>query len=105
MPEYKLNDEEAEILKAYEDGEFESVLTPERKAEIKAIAENSLRKDKRINIRISSRDLLAIQKRAVIEGIPYQTLVSSILHKYISGSLRDVTPNKAPQSYIAKSRD
>jgi len=49
----------------------------------------SSRKDQRINIRISSKDLEAIQKRALEEGLPYQTLISSLLHKYVSGRLRD----------------
>jgi len=52
-----------------------------------AYARNNLRKDKRLNIRISERDLLELQKKAVNEGIPYQTYVSSIIHKFINGSL------------------
>ncbi|MFI5176888.1 MAG: antitoxin [Terriglobia bacterium] len=52
-------------------------------------AEATVRKDRRVNIRISSKDLLAIQKRAVEEGLPYQTLISSLLHKYVSGRLRE----------------
>ena len=97
MSNVKLDKEEKKLLDAYEKGEFESVLTPARKKKLQEAAANTFKKDKRINIRISSRDLDAIQKRALIEGIPYQTLVSSILHKYISGSLRDVTANKRMQ--------
>jgi predicted DNA binding CopG/RHH family protein len=97
MSKAKLDQEEKELLKAYEAGEFESVLTPTRKKQIQEAASSTFKKDKRINIRISSRDLDAIQKRALVEGIPYQTLVSSILHKYVSGSLRDITANKALQ--------
>ena len=93
MKKVKLDKYEEEILAAYEADELVSVLTPERKEEIKQIAENTFKKDKRINIRISNRDLVAIQKRALEEGMPYQTLVSSILHKYISGSLRDIMAN------------
>jgi predicted DNA binding CopG/RHH family protein len=52
-----------------------------------AYARNTLRKDKRLNIRISERDLLELQKRAVNEGLPYQTYVSSIIHKFINGNL------------------
>ena len=92
MSKVKLNKEESKLLKAYEAGEFKSALTRTRKKQIREAASNTFKKDKRINIRISRRDLDAIQKRALIEGIPYQTLVSSILHKYASGSLRDVTP-------------
>ena len=90
MSKVKLDKEEKELLKAYEAGEFVSVLTPARKKQILEAASSTFKKDKRINIRISSRDLDAIQKRALIEGIPYQTLVSSILHKYASGRLREV---------------
>ncbi len=65
------------------------------KKELEAAASLTFKKDKRINIRISNRDLAAIQSRATEEGIPYQTYVSSILHKYISGSLQDLTANKS----------
>lgn len=102
MSNVKLDKEEKKLLEAYEKGEFESVLTPARKEKLQEAAATTFKKDKRINIRISRRDLDAIQKRALIEGIPYQTLVSSILHKYISGSLRDVTANKRMQSDRSK---
>ncbi len=95
MSKLKLSKDEKEILNDYESGEFKSVLTSKRKKFIQTIAENTFKKDKRINIRISSRDLESLQKRALEEGIPYQTLVSSILHKYVSGSLNDVIANKA----------
>lgn len=98
MSNVKLDKEEKKLLKAYDKGEFESVLTPARKKRLQEAAAVTFKKDKRINIRISSHDLDAIQKRALVEGIPYQTLVSSILHKYISGSLRDITVNKPLQS-------
>ena len=94
MKKIKLNKEEKEILKDFEAGEFKSVMTPRRKKALQAIAEETFKKDKRINIRISSRDLESIQRRALEEGIPYQTLVSSILHKYVSGGLQDVMANK-----------
>ena len=102
MSKVKLDKEERKLLKSFEAGEFESVLTPSRKKMIQEAATNTFKKDKRINIRISSRDLDAIQKRALVEGIPYQTLVSSILHKFVSGSLHDVTANKRMQSDAAK---
>jgi predicted DNA binding CopG/RHH family protein len=104
MSKVKLDKEEKKLLTAFEAGEYESVLTPSRKKQIAEIAATTFKKDKRINIRISSRDLEAIQKRAIVEGIPYQTLVSSILHKYVSGSLHDVTANKRMQSDAAKLR-
>ncbi|NND83080.1 MAG: hypothetical protein HKN50_11680 [Gammaproteobacteria bacterium] len=97
MSKIKLSKEEKQLLDAVEDGEFESVLTDDRKAELAAVAANTFKKDKRINIRISRRDLLAVQSKASKEGIPYQTLVSSIIHKYISGSLTDKTANNSKQ--------
>ncbi len=95
MSKMKLPKDEQELLEALESGEFESVLTKSRKQELEAIASHTSKKDKRINIRISNRDLTAIQSKASEEGIPYQTLVSSIIHKYISGSLKDLTANKS----------
>ena len=97
MNEYKLSAEEKEILDAFEAGELKSVLTPERKKYLQSVAEETFKKDKRINIRISNRDLTLLQRRALEEGIPYQTLVSSVLHKYVSGGLHDVMANKAFQ--------
>jgi predicted DNA binding CopG/RHH family protein len=97
MSNIKLSKEEKQLLDAVEGGEFESVLTGDRRTELVAVAANTFKKDKRINIRISRRDLLAVQSKASKEGIPYQTLVSSIIHKYISGSLTDMTANKSKQ--------
>lgn len=95
MHDNKLDDEEQDILDAYEADEFESDLTPERRLFLARVAEETIKKDKRINIRISSRDLSAIRRRAMEQGMPYQTLVSSILHKYVSGGLYDVMANKS----------
>jgi len=93
MSDPKLTPDELELLIALEDGQFESELTEARKSQLQSAAELTFKKDKRINIRISNRDLVAIQSKASQEGIPYQTLVSSIIHKYISGSLQDLTAN------------
>jgi len=79
----KLTGEEKEILDAYENGELKSV--PDVKNEIKRYgryAKNTLLKNKRINIRISEWDIVHVQRKAVEEGIPYQTLISSLIHKY-----------------------
>lgn len=94
MKKNQLDKEEKELLDAFESGEFQSDLTASRKKFIEESVAQTFKKDKRINIRLSGRDLIAIQKRALEEGIPYQTLVSSIIHKYASGSLYDVTANK-----------
>ncbi len=102
MNKIKLDSDEEKLLKAFEAGEIKSVLTPARKKMIQESAEHAFKKDKQINIRISSRVLDALQKRAFVEGIPYQTLVSSVLHKYGSGSLKEVTA-KALQSGLKTS--
>jgi len=88
----KLGKEEKEILSAYEKGDFPSV--PHLKKEIakyREYAKSTLQKNKRINIRISERDLIHIQRKAVEEGLPYQTFISSILHKFIIGNLIEKT--------------
>ena len=86
----KLNAEEREILEAFEANQLKPI--ENRDAELKEhqkYAEATFKKDRRINIRISNRDLQALKKRALAEGIPYQTLVSSILHKYVDDRLVD----------------
>ena len=98
MSKVKLSKDEKKLLDAVESGEFESTLTKARRKELEATATNTFKKDKRINIRISNRDLIAVQSRASEEGIPYQTLVSSIIHKYVSGSLRDIVADKKRQN-------
>lgn len=101
MNSFALDPEEQELLAAFEAGEMQSDFSEERKAELGQMAEASLKKDKRINIRISSRDLQALQQKAMEEGMPYQTLVSSILHKYASGSLYDLSAqHPTPQDII-----
>jgi predicted DNA binding CopG/RHH family protein len=83
-----LSKEEKDILKSVEAGEWHSAKgRKKRVAEYQSYASETLRKDRRVNIRLPGRDLDAIQKRAIIEGIPYQTLIASILHKYAAGRL------------------
>ena len=84
----ELDEEERELLEAYERGETVPVPDMEaRIAEYQEAARAFFRKDRRVNIRISNRDILALQEIAQEEGIPYQTLMSSILHKYVTGRL------------------
>ena len=84
----KLDREEREILEAFEKGQLKrSKEAAALLKQHKAVAEATFKKDARINIRLSSRDLRAMQSRALKEGIPYQTLVSSVLHKYVDGRL------------------
>ncbi len=86
----KLDKEEREILEAFESGNTnQSEGAAEIQVRHQAYAQAMLRKDARINIRLSSKDLRGLQKRALVEGIPYQTLVASVLHKYVEGRLRE----------------
>jgi predicted DNA binding CopG/RHH family protein len=85
----KLNQDEKEILKSYEDDEWISVTNPADMERYKLAAKNTFKKDKRVNIRMSEMDLELLQERALIEGLPYQTLMSSVLHKYVTGRLTD----------------
>ena len=86
----KLDAKEKELLDSVERGEWRSVrgLKGERRR-YGRYAAATFRKDRRVNIRISTKDLEAIQKRALEEGLPYQTLISSLLHKYVAGRLRE----------------
>ena len=82
----KLTKEEQGILDAVEKGGWKSV--PElakEKLRYATVARATQRKDRRVNIRMTERDLVRFQKRAEEEGLPYQTLISSVLHKYING--------------------
>jgi len=84
----KLSKEEKEILESFEKGEWVPVPNlSERKRALAEYARNTLKKDKRLNIRISERDLVELQRKAVKEGLPYQTYVSSIIHKFVNGTL------------------
>jgi predicted DNA binding CopG/RHH family protein len=100
MKKAKLAKDEKALLDAVESGHFESRLTVARREELQTAAGSTFKKDKRINIRLSNRDLIAVQSKASEEGIPYQTLVSSIIHKYVSGSLRDIVASKKRQDDI-----
>ncbi|OGW76330.1 MAG: hypothetical protein A3J52_01165 [Omnitrophica bacterium RIFCSPHIGHO2_02_FULL_49_9] len=88
MKKYRMDKEENKILDAIESGRWE--LVKPKKVQLNhyaAAARNTFRKDQRMNIRISRADLSRIKAKAAEEGIPYQTLVASIIHKYASGNL------------------
>ena len=90
MSNLKLQKDELELLASYEAEEWKSMKKlKEQKEQYLIYARATFRKDKRINIRISEKDLLDLQKRAIRQGIPYQTLLSSVLHKYASGILTE----------------
>jgi len=84
----KLEKDEAALLASLEADEWASSKNLETEIKkFREVARATFRKDRRVNIRISGKDLQGLQKRALEEGIPYQTLISSVLHKYLSGSL------------------
>lgn len=79
---------ESDMIKAYEKGEL--ISTAPSRAEFKKFrfaARKTFVKDRRVNIRLTSPDIMDIQARALEEGIPYQTLIASVLHKFVSGRL------------------
>ena len=88
MRNYQLDTEEQELLSSIERGEWKPVKNMQ--AEIKRYieyAKNTLKKDQRISIRMSKQDLIGIRSKAVDEGMPYQTLITSVVHKYVNGKL------------------
>ena len=93
IDEYKL-----EVLGAYEKGKLKSVATKGELAKFKAAARATAVKDRRVNIRLSSGDLSDIQVKALEQGMPYQTLIASVLHKYVTGHLAERTGNADVQA-------
>lgn len=83
----KVDAYEQEILSAFESGKLKSVATKAELEKFRAAARATAVKDRRVNIRLSSIDLSDIQVKALEEGVPYQTLIASVLHKYVSGRL------------------
>jgi len=83
-----IDQEEQDLMESIERDEWQPVKNIDQEKE-KAIAaaRNTLKKDKRINLRLTQKDYHQIQIKAIEEGIPYQTLISSIVHKYLNGSL------------------
>ena len=91
----KLNRVEQDLLESFERDEWWSV--PGREAELERYRQHAratFRKDMRVNIRMSQKDLDALKTRALEEGIPYQTLMASVLHKYVGGRLVDKDINR-----------
>ena len=85
-----LSVEERDILNRFEGGELRSTPGAEREIEIaRRSARNTFNKTKRVNLRVTERDFNLAHSRAREEGIPYQTLLSSVIHKYLSGRLTE----------------
>jgi predicted DNA binding CopG/RHH family protein len=82
----KLDHEEQALLQSYERGEWKSVANLSHEMKLaKEIAANTLRKDSRITLRISSGDLVRLKEKAAYKGLPYQTFIASVLHEYAAG--------------------
>lgn len=88
----ELDTEELDVLAAYEKGQLKSIASKAELARLRAAARATATKDKRVNIRLSSMDLQDIQAKALAEGLPYQTLIASVLHKYVTGRLKESPP-------------
>ena len=90
MRTLNLDKEERDLVASFERGEWKSVENLEQEMEKhRQIARNTLRKDKRVTVRVSSKDLEDIRAKAAEDGIPYQTLISSVLRRFVSGRLVD----------------
>lgn len=102
----KIDDDEVDILAAFEQGQLKSVATKAELAKFKAAARATAIKDRRVNIRLSSGDLSDIQVKALEEGVPYQTLIASVLHKYVTGRLAEqpAPAAKSPRKASARRR-
>ena len=82
----QLDEEEQEILEAFEKGKLKRVKNfKEEMAVAKQAAENYFKKDARLNIRISNNDLKNLKRRAAYKGLPYQTFIAGLLHEIASG--------------------
>jgi predicted DNA binding CopG/RHH family protein len=95
---------EREILTAFEKGKLKSVVTKSELEKFRAAARATAVKDRRVNIRLSSIDLNDIQVKALEEGMPYQTLIASVLHKYVSGRLVEKTLVTGRSTQTARKR-
>jgi len=93
----RLDPYERRVLEAFDKGKLKSVATKSEVAKFKSAARATAIKDRRINIRLSSGDLSDIQVRALEEGVPYQTLIASVLHKYVTGRLAERPTARARQ--------
>ena len=100
----RIDDDELEVLNAYEKGRLKSVATKGELAKFKAAARATAIKDRRVNIRLSSGDLSDIQVKALEEGVPYQTLIASVLHKYVTGRLAEPSATKQSSRPTTKRR-
>ena len=101
----KLDSYEKELLELDEAGKIQfTEVDPEERSALMATARETLQKDKRINIRMSGRDLLSLKRKANRFGMPYQTLISSILHQYVSSDLKPTQVEEVQSSYSSRKK-
>jgi predicted DNA binding CopG/RHH family protein len=101
----KLDADEQTLLNAYDKGVLKSSApTKGELAKFRAAARATSIKDRRVNVRLSSPDLVDIQARALEEGVPYQTLIASVLHKYVSGRLVERASRLARRSSATRAK-
>ena len=101
----KLDAYEKKLLELDEAGKIPfTQVDPEERSTLMAAARETLQKDKRINIRMSGRDLLSLKRKANRFGMPYQTLISSILHQYVSGDLKPTLVEEVQSSYSSQKK-
>jgi predicted DNA binding CopG/RHH family protein len=100
----KVDAYELDVLTAFEKGQLKSIATKAELAKFKAAARATAIKDRRVNIRLSSGDLSDIQVKALEEGVPYQTLIASVLHKYVTGRLTEPRATEPPRRSATKRR-
>lgn len=101
----KIDAYELEVLSAFDKGRLKSVASKAELARFKAAARATAIKDRRVNIRLSSGDLRDIQVRALEEGVPYQTLIASVLHKYVAGRLAELGAVRQPGRLPTRRRE
>lgn len=101
----KLDPYELDVLAAYESGKLKPAANKAELQRMRAAARATSIKDKRVNIRLSSLDLRDIQAKALEEGMPYQTLIASVLHKFVTGKLaeKEIPPSSAGRRRAARS--
>ncbi|MGQ0709011.1 MAG: hypothetical protein ACT4NV_04605 [Rhodoferax sp.] len=97
--------EESELLQSFDEGEWRSAAPSRARLGVfRAAATATFAKDRRVNIRMSTPDLMDIQAKALEEGMPYQTLIASVLHKYVSGRLVEAPAPTASPARVRRAR-
>lgn len=90
---HQFDADEFEVLDAYESGKLKPIASQAELQRLRAAARATAARDQRVNIRLSAMDLLGIQAKAREEGMPYQTLIASVLHDYVAGKFVEKAPS------------